>query len=145
MGGRNRLASHCILTAWDSDLAGNKFTPQITIGNNCNFGSYTHITAINSITIGDNVLTGRFVLITDNSHGKSTIEENDIHPAHRQFYSKGPVTIEDNVWIGDKVSIMPNVCIGQGSIIAANSVVTKDIPPRSIAAGVPAKVIKTIQ
>ena len=68
----------------------------------------------------------------------------DIAPNYRPLYSKGPVIIEDNVWIGEGAMIMPNIHIGKGSIIAANSVVTSNIPAYSIAAGVPAKVIKSL-
>lgn len=134
----------CILTAWDSYNATQKFSPNINIGKDSHFGDYNHITAINSISIGNGVLTGRWVTITDNAHGQSNYNDLSIKPHKRNLYSKGPVIIENNVWIGDKVSIMPNVKIGESSIIAANSVVTKDIPPFSIAAGIPAKVIKTI-
>ena len=134
---------HCILTAWD-EYGLQKLSPNINIGRDCHFGEYNHITAINSIIVGNGVLTGRWVTITDNAHGKSCYEHLCIEPYQRELFSKGPVIIEDNVWIGDKVSIMPNVKIGKSSIIAANSVVTKDIPPFSIAAGVPAKVIKTL-
>lgn len=133
----------CILTAWDS-YGSQKLSPHITIGKNSHFGEYNHITAINSIIIGNGVLTGRWVTITDNAHGKSCYEDLCIEPYKRNLYSKGPVIIEDNVWIGDKVSILPNVRIGKSSIIAANSVVTKDIPPFSIAAGIPAKIVKII-
>ena len=56
--------------------------------------------------------------------------------------SKGPVIIGDNVWIGDKATILGGVTIGESVIIAANSVVTKDVPPYSVVAGIPAKVIK---
>lgn len=63
-------------------------------------------------------------------------------PLLRPLYSKGQVVIGKNVWIGDKVTILPGVSIGDGSVIAANSVVTKSIPPYSIAAGIPAKIIK---
>lgn len=132
----------CILTAWDS-YGGQKLSPNINIGKDSHFGEYNHITAINSITIGDGVLTGRWVTITDNAHGKSNYEDLCIEPHKRNLYSKGPVIIGNNVWIGDKVSIMPNVTIGESSIIAANSVVTKNIPPFSVAAGIPAQVIKT--
>ena len=55
----------------------------------------------------------------------------------------GGVVIEDNVWIGDKASILSGVTIGKGAIVACNAVVTKDVPPRSLVAGSPAKVIKT--
>ena len=52
------------------------------------------------------------------------------------------MVIEDNVWIGEKASIMPGVHIGKGAIIAANSVVTHDVPAYAVVAGIPAKVIK---
>ena len=129
------------LTAWDSYL-GVKYTPKIIIGNRCSIGEDNHITAMNKIVIGNNVLTGKRVLITDNSHGASFFELLNIHPLDRDLYSKGPVIIEDNVWIGEKVSIMPGVIIGKGAIIAANSVVTSDVKPYSIVGGVPAKCIK---
>jgi lipopolysaccharide O-acetyltransferase len=54
----------------------------------------------------------------------------------------GPVVIEDEVWLGERVCVMPNVTIGKHSVIGANSVVTKDIPPYCIAVGVPARIIK---
>lgn len=66
----------------------------------------------------------------------------DMPPTQRPIYSKGPVVIGDNVWIGDKATILPNVSIGKGAIIAANSVVTKDVPEYSVFAGNPAKIIK---
>ena len=60
------------------------------------------------------------------------------------IYRKCPVVIEDNVWIGEKASIMPGVHIGKGAIIAANSVVTHDVPAYAVVAGTPAKVIKQL-
>ena len=65
--------------------------------------------------------------------------------AKRRLHSKGPIIIEDNVWIGENACILENVRIGKCSIIGANAVVTHDIPPYSVAVGVPAKVIKTIR
>ena len=121
------------------------FTPLLTIGNNCNIGEQSHITAINCIMIGNNVLTGPRVLITDNAHGDSLFKLLDTAPTEGFLYSKGKVVIEDNVWIGEGAMIMPCVRIGKGSIIAANSVVTKDIPSYSVAAGIPAKIIKTMK
>lgn len=133
------------ITAWKNYYHTNQqFAPEIHIGNHCDIGPQSHITAINRIVLGDNVLTGPRVLITDNSHGESNIEFLDIAPKYRPLFTYGPVIIEDNVWIGEGAMIMPNVHIGKGSIIAANSVVTKDVPPYSIAAGIPAKVIRTM-
>lgn len=117
----------------------------INIDDNVNIGEFTHITCINSIHIGYGVLTGRFVTITDNSHGKFCKEGLAIEPWKRSLVSSGPISIGKNVWLGDKVTVLPNVTIGEGSIIGANSVVTKNIPPHCVAVGSPAKVIKTIE
>ena len=68
----------------------------------------------------------------------------DIAPLKRQVVSKGPVIIGDNVWIGEKSTIVANVKVGQGSIVAANSVVTKDVPPYCVVAGCPAKIVKKL-
>ena len=118
--------------------------PAVVIGNNCHFGIRNHITCINNITIGDNLLTGAYVLISDNSHG--AVEKNmlDTAPFDRPLVSKGEIRIGNNVWLGDKVSILSNVHIGNNVIIGANSVVTKDIPDNCVAAGIPAKIIKQI-
>lgn len=118
--------------------------PQIEIGEDCNFGAYNHITCINKIIIGHGVLTGKWVTITDNSHGNTNYESLLIQPLIRDVISKGPVIIGNNVWIGDKVTILPGVTIGDSAVIAANSVVTKDVPPFSVVAGIPAVVLKNI-
>ena len=89
-------------------------------------------------------MSGKFVTITDNSHGKSEIESIKLPPYKRVLHSIGPVIIGDSVWIGDKVTILPNVTIGKNSVIAANSVVTKNVPDNCVVAGVPAKIIKRI-
>ena len=133
------------LTAWDTYQTNSSiqhFTPEIKIGSNCHFGAFNHITAINFIEIGNNLLTGKNVTITDNSHGSTDFEHLSIEPVLRPLVSKGPVKIGNNVWIGDKATILPNVTIGNGAVIAANAVVTKDVPAYAIAAGNPAKVIK---
>lgn len=121
-----------------------KVIPSIIIGNGCIVGQYNHITAVNAIIIGDNLLTGRFVLISDNNHGRFDYEELKKSPVNRDIISKGKVIIGNNVWIGDKVSILGGVHIGDGCIIGANSVVTHDIPPYSLAVGNPARIVKTI-
>ncbi|MBR4243334.1 MAG: hypothetical protein IKR98_05525 [Bacteroidaceae bacterium] len=62
----------------------------------------------------------------------------------RPIVSKGPVVIEDNVWIGEMACIMPGVTIGRGAIVGANAVVTHDVPPYTLVAGNPARIIKQI-
>ncbi len=120
------------------------FNPTIIIGNNCNIGEYNHFSAINRIELGEGVLTGRYVLITDNSHGGLSKYESCIPPSNRTLKCKGPVLIGKNVWIGDKVTILSGVCIGDNVIVAANATVTNSIPSNCVVAGSPAKVIKEI-
>ncbi len=120
------------------------FEPEIWIGKHCDFGAYCHITAINHITIGDGLLTGRYVFIGDNSHGGLSLEEAGIAPGKRMLKSKGVIRIGNNVWLGDKTTILGGVSIGDNVIVAANSVVTHDIPANSMVAGCPAKVVRSL-
>lgn len=116
--------------------------PTLKIGKCANIGELNHITCINSIEIGDGLLTGKYVTITDNSHGDGSTQERLIPPYDRPLFSKGPVRIGNNVWIGDKATILPGVCIGDNVIIGANSVVTKDVPDYVVVVGNPARIIK---
>lgn len=141
VGNKTFIAAGVQLTAWDSYNDG-RYSPAITIGNGCVIREFAHISAVNSITIGDNLLTGTNVLITDNSHGQSTREHMSLPVKERPLYSKGPVTIGNNVWLGNNVCIMPGVTIGDGVIVGANSVVTHDVPAYSVVAGLPARIIK---
>lgn len=138
IGSATKICDNCIVESW---LFPNSHG-SITIGSNCEFGEYTHITSTNKIIICDGVLTGRFVLITDNSHGYTDGTDCNIMPDERKVVSKAPTIIGRNVWIGDKVSVMPGVRIGDGAIIAANAVVTHDIPAYALAGGVPARILK---
>lgn len=118
--------------------------PELVIGDSCQIGDSSHITAARSIKIGNHVLTGKRVLISDNNHGYITPDEIGIPPLERLVVSPGPVVIDDNVWIGEKASILSGVHVGRGAIIAAHAVVTHDVPPGAIVAGIPAKVIKKL-
>ena len=114
-------------------------------GENVQINDYVHITAMRNVTIGNNVLLASKIYISDCTHGSYNGDRNDSSPdeiPHERVYSIKEVIIEDNVWIGESVSVLPGVKIGKGSIIGSNSVVTKDIPSNSIAVGSPAKVIK---
>ena len=144
IGAHTEICHHSVLGCWERYGKEEYFEPEIIIGNYCSIGEYCHITAIRKITIGDGLLTGRFVYIGDNSHGELSLKESDIPPSKRRLYSKGEISIGKNVWIGDKVSIFGGVIIGDNVIIGAGSIVTHNIPSNSMAAGVPAKVVKRI-
>jgi lipopolysaccharide O-acetyltransferase len=117
----------------------------VRFGMNVQINDYVHICAMQQVSIGNNVLMASHIYISDNSHGsyKGNTEDTspDIAPINRSYY-KSPVMIEDNVWIGEGVVVLPGVRIGKSAIIGANAVVTKNIPDYCIAIGNPAKIIK---
>lgn len=142
----DNFSGGCDIALWSWNAVNIKSDDcKLIIKNNVSITDRCIISAANRIEIGNGCLLGRDTFITDNSHGKNiTLEELDISPHERDIYSKGTVIIGDNVWKGKNVCIMPNVKIGSGAIIGANSVVTHNIPPYSVAVGSPAKVIKII-
>lgn len=129
------------LTAWYTENGFCK--PFLKIGKHCGFGAFNHITCANKVVIGDYCLTGKWVTITDNSHGETDYDSLCMPPSKRPVTSKGSVIIGNNVWIGDKATILPGVTIGDGVVVAANAVVTKDVPAYSVVGGNPARILKT--
>ena len=115
------------------------YSPRLEIGDHTYIGYNAHIMACGDMKIGSNVVIADKVYISDNQHGFQDVTR-PIMP--QPLTHPGPVIIEDEVWLGEGVCVMPNVKIGKHSVIGANSVVTKDIPPYSVAVGVPAKIIK---
>jgi len=116
-----------------------RYQPQIHIGDGTYIGHRCHIIACRVMKIGKNTVIADNVYITDNLHGYEDISKPILYTP---LTSTGPVTIDDEAWIGEKVCIMPNVTIGRHAVIGANSVVTKDVPAYCVAAGVPARIIK---
>lgn len=143
IGNRFRAGDHFKLRCF-SEWLHQKFTPSIIIGDDFSAESDCYISAINQIQIGNDVLLASRVTIIDHNHGKRDFSDLEIPPMKRELSSKGPIVIEDNVWLGENVTVLGGVRIGRNSIVGANSVVTKDIPANSIAAGNPAKIIRTI-
>jgi len=121
------------------------FSPRILIGDRVSVSKNVHITCIELISIGNDVLFGSNVYISDHNHGKYSGDKQslpDEKPADRELSLGGAVIIEDKVWIGDNVVVLGPVRIGSGAVIAANSVVKADVPPATIMAGVPARIIR---
>jgi len=121
------------------------FHPAILIGRGLAASDNLHITSINRIEIGDNCLFGSSVLISDHNHGSYRGDEqsNPLEsPVQRKLVSHGTVIIGSNVWLGDNVVVMGPVRIGNGVVVGANSVITRDIPDNVIVAGTPARIVK---
>lgn len=111
----------------------------IYVGNNCYLGDGVQLYAWNEkITIGSNVLVAAGVQMITRKHGFGDIES----PISEQGYVNAPIIIEDDVWIGFRAIILSGVTIGEGSIVGAGAVVTKDVEPYSVVGGVPAKIIR---
>ena len=108
----------------------------ITVGKNVFINTSCHFQDQGGITLGDGTFLGNNVVLTTMNH--------DFDPEKRSTTYPAPIVTGKNVWIGSSVTVVPGVHIGDGAIIGAGSVVTKDIPPYTIAAGVPARVIRKI-
>jgi acetyltransferase-like isoleucine patch superfamily enzyme len=126
--------------------AGAMIQGNVQIGKNCSVQNYTVIVGYGepedssgTVKIGDDVRIAAHCFMAAGNHNFADPEK----PISRQGLTCKPIVIEDDVWIAARVNIIAGVTIGHGSVIAAGSVVTKDIPPMSIAAGIPAVVKKT--
>jgi maltose O-acetyltransferase len=114
------------------------FTPGLSLGDNSGIGIDCEV--YGPVTIGKNVMMGPEVVIYTSGH---KFDRTDIPMIEQGSTDAEPVTIGDDVWIGRRVMIMPGVTIGNGCVIGAGAVATKDIPTYSVAGGVPARVLKT--
>lgn len=112
---------------------------KLDIGDGAAIHPYAHISAIMSVRIGPGALFASNVYISDHDHDWR--DPND-PPITNGRVLASPVEIGANVWLGERVCVLRGVTIGEGSIVGAGSVVTKSIPPRSIAVGAPARVIR---
>lgn len=116
-----------------------RFEPRVVIGHRVTVTGGLTLAALRSITIEDDVMIAGNVFISDGSHGFDNI---DVPYKYQPMTRIAAVTIKRGSWIGQNVAIMPGVTVGEMAIIGANSVVTRDVPARSIIAGSPARVLK---
>ncbi|AXT57331.1 acyltransferase [Aquimarina sp. AD1] len=115
-----------------------EYPENVEIGNNVYIGPEARLHGLGGIKIGDGVISGPRLTIYTYNHNYI----NAKYLPYDEVHLLKEVTIKNNVWLGDSVSILPGVTIGEGSIIGMRSVIVKDIPPFSIVGGNPAKVIK---
>ncbi len=127
IGNYSEIHERCVLMA---------FRRPIVIGEYCSFNR-SGIVWGGGVTIGNKVRIGPRVMITTTNH---VFSDRD-RPIMEQGVDCGEVAIEDDVWIGANVTILPGVTIGKGAVVGAGAVVTKDVVPYTVVAGVPAKVI----
>lgn len=113
------------------------FNHALSIGDNSGIGEFSEL--YGDITIGNNVMMGTNCIIYSRNHA---FARTDIPMCQQGFSEVRPVVIEDDVWIGGRVTILPGIRVGTGAILGAGSVVTKDVPPFAIVGGNPAVVIK---
>ena len=109
----------------------------LTIGDGTYFNYGSNVSATNSVSIGKNCDIGQYAIIMDNDYHQ--VED------HTAMSEGKPVVIEDDVWMGARVTVLGGSHIGRGSVIGAHAVVKGEIPPYSLAVGVPARVVRSIQ
>lgn len=107
----------------------------ISIGNGCSFSAYVVLDAHDRITIGDNCMFALRVTVATATHDHK-------HTPMNATFTTRPVTIGSDVWFGVGATILPGVVIGDGAVIGAHALVNRDVPPRAIVGGVPARVLK---
>lgn len=109
---------------------------EIEIGHDVSIASFVHIWGHGSVKIGNRVLIATHTAITSLTHDH-TYETMRFAPIIAK-----PVIIEDDVWIGSNAVINPGITLGKGAVVGAGAIVTKDVPPYAIVAGVPARILK---
>jgi acetyltransferase-like isoleucine patch superfamily enzyme len=138
VGAQTMIGQHVTLSAGMAPGQQCVTDPVVTIGDRCLIGKGSGIVGHFSITIGDDVWTGHHVYITDQNHGYEDLTV----PISRQTMPERAVVVGDGSWLGFGSVVLPGARIGRHVTIGANSVVTGEIPDYSVAAGVPARVIR---
>nr|WP_304622830.1 glycosyltransferase [Pelomonas sp. P8] len=140
--GRLTVGIRCRIELYER-YSDQRFHPLLWIGANVSMENDCHIGVTNRVELHDGVMLASRVYISDHAHGDTGESTLRTRPVLRHLHSKGPVIIERNAWIGEGAAILPGVRIGEGAIVGANAVVTRDVPPRTVVGGAPARIIKT--
>jgi acetyltransferase-like isoleucine patch superfamily enzyme len=136
LGNRVTIGKYAIIRP--GNLYGGEPGEGLVVGDHSNIGPYCYIGCSGHISIGNNVMISPRVSIYAENH----VFDHTDTPIKSQGVKKENVVIEDDCWIASNSILLAGVTIGKGSIVAAGSVVTQDVPPYSVVAGVPARVIK---
>lgn len=123
------------VTVYGAFTAG--YREKIFIGANCRINEGVYIAARNRVTLGNNVVLSVGVMILDSGLDMNLVANGDLTAHHESF-----VVIEDNVWVGARAILLPGVVVGKNSVIAAGSVVTKNVLSNTLVAGNPARQIR---
>jgi acetyltransferase-like isoleucine patch superfamily enzyme len=120
------------------------YQPSLTLGENVALSDYVHIACALRIELGSGVLVGSQVLITDHNHGtyRGVAPSQPGTPPNQRPLHGAPVIIGHNVWIGDKVTILPGTTLGNGCVVGANSVVQGHFGSGTLLAGQPARALR---
>jgi acetyltransferase-like isoleucine patch superfamily enzyme len=140
LGDRVTISKDCWLQTLDRDLDLDVIRPKIVIGNGCNIGMGATISAAQSIVFGENILLARNVYISDHRHAFENVE---LPIKVQGICGIEEVSIGANSWIGQNACILPGSKIGRHCVIGSNSVVNRNIPDYSVAAGAPVRIIRT--
>ncbi|NPC41218.1 acyltransferase [Nocardioides sp. zg-1230] len=132
----SRLGRGCVVTV-TSHLS--RLGKGFSLGANSGLGDYCHIGASGGITVGRDVIMGPFVSLHSQEHNFDRLDT----PIRHQGTTEVGIAIEDDVWVGARVTILDGTKIGQGSVVAAGAVVKGVFPPNSVIAGIPARVIRS--
>lgn len=130
-----KIETHCAIFAREPGTSG-----KLVIGNGSHIGDYSVIDLVNDVTLGNDVALGPNCTLYTHDHGYTN---KNVAAWKGEIVSK-PIVINDGAWIGSGVTILPGVIIGKRSVVAAGSVVTKNVEAETIWGGIPAKLIKTI-
>ncbi len=142
LGGTERIAiGSGVFVGGDSWLQaiGDGTETALEIGDGTSISGHCVLSAASHVRLGANVLLARNVYVSDHSHAYADPERPVLEQGLTRIES---VEIEDGAWLGQNVVVCPGVRIGKGAVVGANSVVTEDVPDRSLAVGAPARIVK---
>lgn len=132
LGGGNVIGRHTVLTCKGGTIA---------LGDHVNLGLSCVIISESRVSIGDNCIFAAFCYLV--AGGNHDFSRTDIPIIQQPSLSRGGIRIEADVWLGARVTVLDGVTIGQGCVVGAGAVVTRDLPPYSVAAGVPATIVRS--